>query len=457
MVQIKLYNTLTKQVERFEPADPANVRVYLCGPTVYDFAHVGNARSFVFGDNLNRLLRLVFGSDHVTFVRNITDVDDKIINRAIESGRTIRDITDETNAAFQWDMQRLGVLEPDHQPRATDYIAQMGAMIQTLVDKGHAYQAPSGDVMFHVPSMPTYGALSGRSQDELEAGARVEVNAEKRDPSDFLLWKAAKSGEPDNANFDSPFGRGRPGWHIECSAMAKELLTDTFDIHAGGIDLVFPHHENEIAQSCCANDTNHMARYWMHGGFLNVNGTKMSKSLDNFFTVRQLMDQGVMPEAIRFQLMQAQYSQPHDISKDKLDLAKAKLDDWYRVLDGAGITGEALGEADLDQVDGEALAVLANDLNTPGFFARLEQLRDDPVVFRATANVVGLLTSDPAAWFKGDTSDDEGAEINALVQERIDAKKAKDFARADEIRALLTDRGIVLEDKPGGVTQWRKA
>jgi len=457
MVQIKLYNTLSKQIEPFTPADPENVRVYLCGPTVYDFAHVGNARSFVFGDNLNRLLRLVFGAEKVTFVRNITDVDDKIINRAVESARTIRDITDETNAAFQLDMQRLSVIEPDHQPRATDYIAQMGAMIQTLVDKGHAYQAASGDVMFHVPSMPTYGALSGRSQDELEAGARVEVNAEKRDPSDFLLWKAAKADEPDNANFDSPFGRGRPGWHIECSAMAKELLSETFDIHAGGIDLVFPHHENEIAQSCCANDTDHMARYWMHGGFLNVNGTKMSKSLGNFFTVRQLMDDGVVPEAIRFQLMQAQYSQPHDISREKLDLAKAKLDDWYRVLDNAGVSGDALEEPGIDQVDGEAVRVLANDLNTPGFFARLEQLKNDPLTFRATANIVGLLTADPAAWFKGDTSDDESAEIDALVQERIDAKKAKDFARADEIRGLLTSRGIVLEDKPGGLTEWRKA
>jgi len=456
MVELKLYNTRTKSVEAFVPFDRHNVRVYLCGPTVYDFAHVGNARSFVMGDNLNRLLRLLYGASHVTFVRNITDVDDKIIKRAIETGLTIREITDETNAEFQLDMQRLGVIDPDHQPRATDYIPQMSDMIQTLISKGHAYQAPSGDVLFHVPSMPAYGTLSGRHQADLEAGARVEVSEQKRDPSDFLLWKAAKPEEPANANFDSIFGKGRPGWHIECSAMAKELLGDTFDIHAGGIDLIFPHHENEIAQSCCANDCELMARYWLHGGFLNVNGTKMSKSLGNFFTVRQLMDEGVVPEAIRYQLMQAQYSQPHDISRDKLDLAKAKLDDWYRVLVNADLVDAQNQEPALEDVDPQALATLAHDLNTPGFFARLDQLKDRPELFRATANLVGLLTQEPAEWFKGDTSSQETLEIETLVQERIDAKKAKNFARADEIRDLLTGRGILLEDKPGGLTEWRK-
>ena len=456
MVELKLYNTRTKSVEAFVPFDRHNVRVYLCGPTVYDFAHVGNARSFVMGDNLNRLLRLLYGASHVTFVRNITDVDDKIIKRAIETGLTIREITDETNAEFQLDMQRLGVIDPDHQPRATDYIPQMSDMIQTLISKGHAYQAPSGDVLFHVPSMPAYGTLSGRHQADLEAGARVEVSEQKRDPSDFLLWKAAKPKEPANANFDSIFGKGRPGWHIECSAMAKELLGDTFDIHAGGIDLIFPHHENEIAQSCCANDCELMARYWLHGGFLNVNGTKMSKSLGNFFTVRQLMDEGVVPEAIRYQLMQAQYSQPHDISRDKLDLAKAKLDDWYRVLVNADLVDAQNQEPALEDVDPQALATLAHDLNTPGFFARLDQLKDRPELFRATANLVGLLTQEPAEWFKGDTSSQETLEIETLVQERIDAKKAKNFARADEIRDLLTGRGILLEDKPGGLTEWRK-
>lgn len=456
MVELKLYNTRTKSVEAFVPFDRHNVRVYLCGPTVYDFAHVGNARSFVMGDNLNRLLRLLYGASHVTFVRNITDVDDKIIKRAIETGLTIREITDETNAEFQLDMQRLGVIDPDHQPRATDYIPQMSDMIQTLISKGHAYQAPSGDVLFHVPSMPAYGTLSGRHQADLEAGARVEVSEQKRDPSDFLLWKAAKPEEPANANFDSIFGKGRPGWHIECSAMAKELLGDTFDIHAGGIDLIFPHHENEIAQSCCANDCELMARYWLHGGFLNVNGTKMSKSLGNFFTVRQLMDEGVLPEAIRYQLMQAQYSQPHDISRDKLDLAKAKLDDWYRVLVNADLVDAQNQEPALEDVDPQALATLAHDLNTPGFFARLDQLKDRPELFRATANLVGLLTQEPAEWFKGDTSSQETLEIETLVQERIDAKKAKNFARADEIRDLLTGRGILLEDKPGGLTEWRK-
>ena len=456
MVELKLYNTRTKSVEAFVPFDRHNVRVYLCGPTVYDFAHVGNARSFVMGDNLNRLLRLLYGASHVTFVRNITDVDDKIIKRAIETGLTIREITDETNAEFQLDMQRLGVIDPDHQPRATDYIPQMSDMIQTLISKGHAYQAPSGDVLFHVPSMPAYGTLSGRHQADLEAGARVEVSEQKRDPSDFLLWKAAKPEEPANANFDSTFGKGRPGWHIECSAMAKELLGDTFDVHAGGIDLIFPHHENEIAQSCCANDCELMARYWLHGGFLNVNGTKMSKSLGNFFTVRQLMDEGVVPEAIRYQLMQAQYSQPHDISRDKLDLAKAKLDDWYRVLVNANLVDAQNQEPALEDVDPQALATLAHDLNTPGFFARLDQLKDRPELFRATANLVGLLTQEPAEWFKGDTSSQETLEIETLVQERIDAKKAKNFARADEIRDLLTGRGILLEDKPGGLTEWRK-
>ena len=456
MVQIILHNTLSKKDEVFEPLDPNNVRVYLCGPTVYDYAHVGNARSFVFGDNLNRLLRLVYGAEHVTFVRNITDVDDKIINRCLETNRTIRDVTDETNDEFQRDMQVLGNLPPDHQPRATDYIEQMGAMIQVLVDQGHAYQAPSGDVLFHVPSMPAYGALSGRDLDDQEAGARVEVSADKRDPHDFVLWKSAKAGEPDNANFDSPFGRGRPGWHIECSAMSKALLGDVFDIHAGGIDLVFPHHENEIAQSCCANRTELMARYWCHGGFLNVNGTKMSKSLGNFFTVRQLTDEGVAPEAIRLQLMEARYSQPHDISRDKLELAKHKLDDWYRVLLNAGVEGEQADEPSLAQVDAQALETLAHDLNTPGFFARLEQLRGEPQVFRRTANLVGLLTQDPKAWFRGGADARESAEIDAMILARADAKKARDFARADAIRDELVARGIVLEDGPAGTT-WRKA
>ncbi len=464
-----LHNTLTRAKAPFVPEDPARVRLYVCGPTVYDFAHIGNARPVVVFDVLFRLLRRLYGAGAVTYVRNITDVDDKIIERHRQSGEPIAEITQRTAAAYQEDMAALGALAPTEQPRATHHIGEMIAMIGELVAAGHAYAA-DGHVLFHVPSLADYGRLSGHSRDELIAGARVEVAPYKRDPADFVLWKPSAADEP---GWESPWGTGRPGWHIECSAMSRVFLGRRFDIHGGGIDLVFPHHENEIAQSCGAHDGALMAGVWMHNGYVQVDGEKMSKSLGNFITVRDLLDE--FPgwgEAIRLALLAAHYRQPLDFTRDGLRAAKARLDRWYRVLLAAREAG-ALGPRDTADpedsgtaLDGAVLAGLEDDLNLPRALAALDAQagrlaerpddRDVAAAFLAAGRLIGVLAQDPETWFQGAVDTDVAAAIEARIAERQAARKARDFAEADRIRAALAADGIVLEDGPGGTT-WRQA
>jgi cysteinyl-tRNA synthetase len=448
MSEIRLTNTLTRQLETFEPMVAGQVGVYLCGPTVYDLAHLGNARSAVNFDMLHRVLRHDFGVENVRFVRNITDVDDKIIARAIETGEPIGALTASSTQDYLDDLDALGVLPVTDMPRATEYIAEMIAMIEVLIAKGNAYVANDGNVLFHVPSMPDYGQLSRRSQDDIIAGARVEVSSAKKDPSDFVLWKPKKPEEPDSAAFDSPWGLGRPGWHIECSAMSKSILGDVFDIHAGGNDLIFPHHENEIAQSRCANDSAHMARTWLHNGMLMVEGQKMSKSLGNFFTVRDLLGEGHHGETLRLSLLSGHYRAPLDFTQAKLVEAKNRLDSWYRAWNGA---------TPAEAVPDPVLRAVRDDLNTPQAFAEIDALKGQPEQLAAAAQFLGLLNQTTEAWFQGGGSEDglSGDAIDALIVERADAKKAKNFARADEIRDQLTQAGIVLEDGAGGTT-WRR-
>ena len=456
---LRLHNTLTREKVDFTPIDDKNVRMYVCGPTVYDFAHIGNARPVVVFDVLARLLRRLYPK--VTYVRNITDVDDKINARAQETGRSIKAITRETAAQFHDDMGALGALPPDHEPRATQHIPEMIQMIETLIDKGHAYEA-EGHVLFNVLSMDDYGQLSRRDRDELIAGARVEVAPYKKDAADFVLWKP--SPEDDGLpGWDSPWGRGRPGWHIECSAMSEKLLGPTFDIHGGGQDLIFPHHENEIAQSRCAHGTDVMANVWMHNGYLMAEGEKMSKSLGNFYTVHDLL-QEFPGEAIRLALLKTHYRQPLDFTKDGIREAQAALDRFYGALRGRSAQDGAVPEALID--------ALSDDLNTPLAIGQLHELAstvnkasDDDAKSRAAMDLraaggqLGLLQQDPEAWFKwqppaqadGLTDD----EIDALIAERIDARKAKDFARADAIRDQLTAAGIIVEDSAEGAT-WRR-
>lgn len=435
MTAIHLSNSATRRKDLFVPLDPERVRIYVCGPTVYDRAHLGNARAAVAFDMLNRLMRQVYPGA-VTFVRNITDVDDKINARAAQTGRVIRDITEETVGWYLDDMDALGVLRPDHGPRATDYIGHMIAMIEELIARGHAYAA-EGHVLFAVGSYPEYGALSGRSLDDMLAGARVEVAPYKRDPMDFVLWKPAGDGP----GWDSPWGEGRPGWHIECSAMARELLGTQFDIHGGGIDLQFPHHENEIAQSVCCHGEP-MARYWLHNEMLQVEGKKMSKSLGNFFTVRDLLDQGIPGEVIRLVLIGAHYGKPMDWTARKASDADAALRKWRARTDG--VTPGA--------VDQGVLEALADDLNTPLALARLHQI-EDPAVLLASAQLLGLLTPELGGWEQAAEAGDAGALIEALLEARAEARAAKDFARADAIRDAFAAAGVAVKDTKDGA-EW---
>ena len=454
MTEIWLTNTLSRQRERFVPEDPQRVRFYVCGPTVYDLAHVGNARPVVVFDLLFRLLRHHYGAAQVTYVRNITDVDDKIITRANETGQSIEAITQGALDAYLEDMAALGVLSPSAQPRATDYIEQMIGMIQRLLELGHAYiSETSGDLLFAVRSMPDYGALSARRLEDLQSGARVAVDAGKRDPADFVLWKPAKADEPEDATFPSPWGRGRPGWHIECSAISAALLGETFDIHGGGNDLIFPHHENEIAQSRCVHGTTHMARIWMHNGMLLVEGQKMSKSLGNFITVRALREaqpeakdplraQAWDGESIRTVLMGTHYRQPLDFTASRLQEATARLSGWYR---------KAAGASDGGAVADEVIAALADDLDTVRALAVLDRL--DGATLLASARFLGLLQRDSEAYFQGERTD--SAWIEAQIAQRSAARKVGDFAKADHIRAALAAKGITLEDSATG-TSWRQ-
>lgn len=436
---IQLSNTLTRRVEPFAPASPDHVKMYVCGPTVYARPHIGNARSVVVYDVLARLLRHDFAK--LTYVRNITDVDDKINAAAVERGISIQALTDEVTAQFHADMGALHCARPDVEPKATEHIAQMIAMIEKLIAGGFAYAA-EGHVLFDVRQDPNYGQLSRRSVDDMVAGARVEVAPYKKYPGDFVLWKPASDKDDASSKFDSPWGVGRPGWHIECSAMSATHLGHDFDIHGGGSDLMFPHHENEIAQSTCAHAGSHYAKYWVHNGFLTVNGEKMSKSLGNFITVHDLLEQGVRGEVIRFALMSTRYNEPLDWSDKLLSDAGKVVDRLYR----------AVGEASAGAPDAELLDALRDNLNTPKAIARLQMI-EDPAVLKASAQLLGLLPHTAQEWFQGD---EDSGWIEAEIEKRNAAKKAKDFATSDAIRDALKAKGILLEDGPQG-TVWRKA
>ena len=459
MAKIYLHNTLKQIKDLFVPIDAQNVRMYVCGPTVYDKAHLGNARPPVVYDVLYRLLRYVYGQNHVTYVSNITDVDDKILNKHKQTGKPIREITEETYRWYIEDMAKLGVLEPDYRPRATEYIPQMIELVQKLLENGHAYEA-EGQVLFDVDSMPDYGCLSNRSQKEMMAGARIEVADYKKNPADFILWKPS---DPDQPGWDSPWGYGRPGWHLECSAMSSKLLGNDFDIHGGGSDLIFPHHENELAQSTCAYPGTHFAKYWVHTGMLMINGVKMSKSLGNFYTVDEVL-QRQPAEALRLLFLTTHYHQPFNFTFEGLDEAKNILDKFYNALSKNKDVPVQKLEPQQKLID-----ALSDDLNTPLALSYLHETvsalnkasSDDERVrlksqLLADAYMLGLLYNDAQSWFKGASDDIDESEIQSLIEKRLNAKKNKDFATADAIRAELKEKGIVLEDTPSGTT-WKKA
>ncbi len=450
-MELKLYDTLTREKRVFAPLDPARVRMYVCGPTVYDFAHIGNARPVIVFDVLFRLLRHLYpGEGRVTYVRNVTDVDDKINARAAERGVSIRDLTEETYKNFKADVDALGCLPPTIEPRATEHIEPMKVLIERLVKSGHAYVAED-NVLFHVPSMPDYGQLSKRPLDEMIAGSRVEVAPYKKDPQDFVLWKPSK---PDEPSWPSPAGiktPGRPGWHIECSAMAWKHLGETFDIHGGGIDLVFPHHENEIAQSRCAFESGVMANYWMHNGFLQVEGEKMSKSLGNFVTIHELLKDWP-GEVVRFAMLQTHYRQPINWTIAGLRETQKSLDQWY------GLTADVQP----GYLCADALDALLDDLNTPKAFAALHELRGEAVkgakpaaaCLKASAQLIGLLHMPATAWaaFRPASLVIDESKIVILIDARIAARKAKNFTEADRIRDELAAMGVVLKDSKDGTT-----
>jgi cysteinyl-tRNA synthetase len=499
MTTIKLHNTRTRRKEDFAPLDPDNVRMYVCGPTVYDRAHLGNARPVVVFDVLYRLLRHVYGPEHVTYVRNFTDVDDKINARAAESGRSIGEITAETTQWFLDDMAALGALEPsirddpDHEkamPRATQYIPQMVAMIEALIAKGHAYEA-EGHVLFAVDSWREhYGALSGRSVDDMIAGARVEVAPYKRNPMDFVLWKPSSDDLP---GWDSPWGRGRPGWHIECSAMAHELLGESFDIHGGGNDLMFPHHENEIAQSCCAHPEGQFARYWLHNEMLQVEGKKMSKSLGNFFTVRDLLDQGVPGEVIRFVFLSTHYRKPMDWTAEKAREAEKTLRKWRVMFENARLgkpharilhalsddMNTSLAIVELHALSARIDAWSKSTVDGLEEFDNLEQAKE---CFVGSANLIGLLGSELSNWnwkpvvhsrsvsihstssvsaisslrtseeSRHRDSSDELAHLGGVLAAlRANALETKDFSKVDRLKSDLTDAGVEVRMTKEGV------
>ena len=469
-MELRLYDTLTREKRVFTPLDRNNVRMYVCGPTVYDFAHIGNARPVIVFDVLFRLLRHRYGEDHVTYVRNITDVDDKINDRAARDfpglplNEAIRKVTEETANQFHTDVAALGCLPPTFEPRATDFVlpradgkADMVTLIKQLITRGHAYEA-AGEVLFDVQSMPDYGALSGRKLDEQLAGARVAVDAHKRNPADFVLWKQSSENEP---GWDSPWGRGRPGWHIECSAMSAAYLGNVFDIHGGGLDLIFPHHENEIAQSRCAHGTATMANYWMHNGFLEVEGAKMSKSLGNFVTIHeQLAD---WPgEVLRLNMLKTHYRSPIDWTLKGLEESKRVIDSWYDVI---GDDTRALGEADDDVV-----SLLSDDLNTSGVITRLHAIASSRIgtsglaqikikrTLKVSAMLLGLLGKTKREYLE---SNPKAVLVNkdvvdALIAARTAARARKEFKESDRIRDELAAMGVVIKDSKEGTT-WEVA
>jgi cysteinyl-tRNA synthetase len=470
---LKLYNDLTRQKEIFQPLEAGQVRMYVCGMTVYDLCHLGHARVMVVFDVVYRYLK-ASGYD-VTYIRNITDIDDKIINRANERGMPFTELTAEFIQAMHDDADALGVLRPDSEPKATEHMDEILSMIARLIERGHAYAVDNGDVYYNVRSFPEYGKLSGKSIEDLQSGARIEVGEIKRDPLDFALWKAAK---PDEPAWDSPWGRGRPGWHIECSAMSTKALGDTFDIHGGGADLTFPHHENEIAQSEGA--TGHpFVKYWMHNGFVRVKKeereasdeqwSKMSKSLDNFFTVREILAH-YRAEEVRYFILTSQYRSPLNYDTEHLDNARSALTRFYTALRGLPVAEAAGGEA----FEGRFREAMDDDFNTPEALAvlfdlarEINRLKEIDIVaasalggvLRELGGILGILQDDPEAYLRGGAPAEEGAltdeVIDAMIQARIDARTAKDWPEADRIRDELQAAGIILEDGPQGTT-WRR-
>ncbi|MBG6155578.1 cysteinyl-tRNA synthetase [Labrenzia sp. EL_159] len=446
---LKFTNTLTREKEDFRAIDDENVRLYVCGPTVYDFAHIGNARPVIVFDVLYRLLRHVYGPGHVTYARNITDVDDKINARALRDhpdlplNDAIAKVTQRTADQFHKDIRALGVLQPDHEPRATQHIDGMVKMIGQLIEKGHAYQA-GGEVLFDTASMPDYGGLSKRKLDEQKAGARVAVDRHKKSPGDFVLWKLSSDEEP---GWESPWGRGRPGWHIECSVMSEHHLGQVFDIHGGGLDLIFPHHENEIAQSRCAHGTRTMANYWLHNGFLQVEGKKMSKSEGNFFTIQELLETENFGgrkwpgEVLRMAMLMTNYREPIDFSVRKLEEAENLLSKWPKLVETTAAP------------DADVVKMLADDMNTAGAIQALHALAveagKDPsglATYSATANLMGL------APVEADMSGVDETAVEAAVTRRLEALQTKDWTEADSIRAELASQGILLKDSKDSET-----
>lgn len=456
---LQIHNTLTRQKEDFKPIKPGEIGMYVCGVTVYDFCHIGHARTFVSFDMIVRYLR--YRGYKVNYVRNITDIDDKIIKRANEKGIDAKELAEHFIQEMYQDFDKLNIARPDIEPRATENIPEIIALVQKLIDKGFAYVADNGDVMFAIDKFKNYGRLSGQKLEELEAGARVEVQKSKRNPFDFVLWKMAKPGEPE---WDSPWGKGRPGWHIECSAMNSKLLGENFDIHGGGSDLIFPHHENEIAQSCCAHDSKYV-NYWMHSGMVMINDEKMSKSLGNFFTIRDVLEQ-YDAETIRFFLLSAQYRSALNYSQENLDNAKASLSRLYTALRDVKVGPAQGGEEYVERFK----AFMDDDFNTPGAISVLFELAKAVNVATGPeaeglagrlvelGSVLGLLYQDPVEYLQGKTDgvDEDVALIEALIEERKQARARKDFAAADEARNKLTAMGVVLEDGPKGTT-WRRA
>jgi len=435
---IRLHDTMAREKRAFEPADPKRITMYVCGPTVYGRAHIGNARPAVVFDLLRRVLEHAYPEAEVIYARNVTDVDDKIINSAREEGVETGVITDRYERFYLEDMGALGVNPPTIAPHATQEIGPMVAMIADLVAKGHAYEA-EGHVLFSVPSDPDYGALSRRDREQMIAGARVEVAPYKRDPADFVLWKPSDEGV---VGWDSPWGRGRPGWHIECSAMIREHLGETIDIHGGGLDLIFPHHENEIAQSRCAHEGKPLARYWVHNGFVDMGAEKMSKSLGNIITPEELLKRDPRGEIYRLGLLSAHYRQPLPWTEALVEQSKATLDRLYRTA----------GDADPTNINQGVIEALFDDLNTPLAISRLVALEDGGEI-KASARLLGLLTMDADQWFRGEG---DAGDIESRIATRAEAKKNRDFVEADRIRDELKAEGILLEDGPMGTT-WRRA
>ena len=459
-MSLVLYDTKARAKRDFVPIDPERVGMYVCGPTVYDRAHIGNARPVIVFDVLYRLLRRIYGAAHVTYVRNITDIDDKINAAAAANNEPIAALTKRTTAVFHADMAALGALPPDEEPRATDHVAGMIEMTATLIARGHAYEA-EGHVLFDVPSMAGYGALSGRSLKEMIAGARVDVAPYKKNPGDFILWKPSSGDLP---GWDSPWGRGRPGWHLECSVMSEKFLGLPVDIHGGGQDLIFPHHENERAQSLCAHGIETFANYWMHNGFVNM-GEKMSKSLGNILTVEQVLAEvGGKGEVARLLMLSTHYRKPLEWSSAGLVEARANMDRLYTALRGLNDV-----EADGDAMSDAVWSALSDDLNTSKAIAALYALATDANkasdaaerarlkgALLAGGELLGLLTHDPAAWFKGDENEDE-IKIERLVTARSTARREGDFSEADRLRdELLAEQGVILEDRPDGTTDWKR-